>query len=554
MNAAIHFTADAFEPTSGALHGRRMAGVSFLEAFARHAKVDRMFCYAESEELFHAFERQVAGHGNDKPTAWIRKSNPPGLAEPGCLFVFDSAIHRFAWHRRHHDQRGYSLCGITHAMSYQTRMDDIGGLLLGPVQSWDALICTSRAVKAAVTRVIEGWREYLARRTGASTRLDVRLPVIPLGVDCRALGPGLDDEARAAIRRRLGIAEDDVVVLYVGRLDHHTKSNPIAMYTALERAAGRSGKRIHLVIAGWFPTQPTVSAFQEAATRLCPSVPVHHVDLREPDPRRLAWLTADIFTSLSDNIQESFGLTPVEAMAAGLPAVVSDWNGYRDTVRHGVDGFAIPTYMPGHGPGTALALGHSLGLESYEQYVGAASQCVAVDVEGAANAFVELARDADLRRRMGEAGRRRALERFDWSVIIPRYQDLWAELGERRAAEEESAPSSLAWPADPLRADPFWAFAGHATASIAADWHVAIDGAVDLARLRAVLDLEIVSPGQAHFATGAESERLFGHLAEQGRTSVGDLLALFPISRRNGIVRAIARLAKSGLVRLEPPR
>ena len=40
--------------------------------------------------------------------------------------------------------------------------------------------------------------------------------------------------------------------------------------------------------------------------------------------------------SLADNIQETFGLTPVEAMAAGLPCVMSDWDGYRDTVRDGV--------------------------------------------------------------------------------------------------------------------------------------------------------------------------------------------------------------------------
>ena len=38
----------------------------------------------------------------------------------------------------------------------------------------------------------------------------------------------------------------------------------------------------------------------------------------------------DIFVSLSDNIQETFGLTPLEGMASGLPVVATDWNGYRD--------------------------------------------------------------------------------------------------------------------------------------------------------------------------------------------------------------------------------
>ncbi len=38
-----------------------------------------------------------------------------------------------------------------------------------------------------------------------------------------------------------------------------------------------------------------------------------------------------IFTSPIDNIQETFGLTPVEAMACGVPRLSSDWDGYRDT-------------------------------------------------------------------------------------------------------------------------------------------------------------------------------------------------------------------------------
>ena len=45
------------------------------------------------------------------------------------------------------------------------------------------------------------------------------------------------------------------------------------------------------------------------------------------------WAAADVFLSLVDNIQETFGITPLEAMAAGLPVVASDWDGYRYTMR-----------------------------------------------------------------------------------------------------------------------------------------------------------------------------------------------------------------------------
>jgi glycosyltransferase involved in cell wall biosynthesis len=45
-----------------------------------------------------------------------------------------------------------------------------------------------------------------------------------------------------------------------------------------------------------------------------------------------------------ETLQESFGITPLEAMASGLPAVVSDWSGYRDTVAHRKTGFHVKTY------------------------------------------------------------------------------------------------------------------------------------------------------------------------------------------------------------------
>ena len=63
---------------------------------------------------------------------------------------------------------------------------------------------------------------------------------------------------------------------------------------------------------------------------------------------RCCWAAADLFLSLVDNPQETFGLAPVEAMAAGVPVVVSDWDGYRYTVSDGVEGFRVPTLAPAY--------------------------------------------------------------------------------------------------------------------------------------------------------------------------------------------------------------
>ncbi|NDD14455.1 MAG: glycosyl transferase, partial [Betaproteobacteria bacterium] len=47
----------------------------------------------------------------------------------------------------------WSLCGITHTTSSAGAMDAIADVLVAPVQPWDALICTSSAVKDNVTRL-----------------------------------------------------------------------------------------------------------------------------------------------------------------------------------------------------------------------------------------------------------------------------------------------------------------------------------------------------------------------------------------------------------------
>ena len=135
-------------------------------------------------------------------------------------------------------------------------------------------------------------------------------------------------------------------------------------------------------------------------------------------------------------------------MAAGLPVVVSDWDGYRYTVSDGVEGFRVPTLAPAHAEqGEDLALQHDHGLLSYQDYVGAVAQHVAVDTEAAAAAIARLAEDPDLRQRMGEAGRQTVQQRFDWPVVARLHRQLYAELAERRLAGQEvrlggSAPAA----------------------------------------------------------------------------------------------------------------
>ena len=95
----------------------------------------------------------------------------------------------------------------------------------------------------------------------------------------------------------------------------------------------------------------------------------------------LALAAADLFCSPADNLQETFGLSVLEAMASSLPVVASDWNGYRDLVLHGSTGWLVPCrdlLQEQHQP-DALDRRFSLGLQDYDSTVGLRSLGVVLD-------------------------------------------------------------------------------------------------------------------------------------------------------------------------------
>src|SRR5690349_8737294 len=458
-NAAIHYVPAGYETKGPKLMGRMAAGEGFLDAYLRHAGVDRFYCYALERKDAEHFAALAQGIGST-PVDWIPWGNPAGLAKPGALYIPDPSLHDHAWRRRGRDQRAYSLTGVTHTTASSGAMDMIAEFATAPVQDWDAVICTAKTVRTMVEALMDEQAAYLKDRLGAQRIPRPQLPVIPLGVDCARFLP--DAAARATQRAVLGIAEDDIAFLFVGRLSFHAKAHPYPMYLALERAARQAGRRVHLIQAGWFANDFIAKAFRDGARDFCPGVTAHFLDARKPEVRFAVWQAADIFTSLSDNIQETFGLTPIEAMAAGLPSVVTDWDGYRDTVQHGDHGFRIATLAPPRGQGADLADAHAIGIDSYDRYCGYASQFIAVDINATAEAYAALIANPDLRARQGAAARNAAQATFDWRHIIARYQELWADLAARRASAVESAPPAgpVHWPA---RADPFTLFADYPT-------------------------------------------------------------------------------------------
>jgi hypothetical protein len=248
--------------------------------------------------------------------------------------------------------------------------------------------------------------------------------------------------------------------LCVGRLSHHAKAHPYPVFHAAAEAARRTGRKVFLVFAGWAVNKAVDAAYREGAKRFAAPARVGFVDGLDPAIRAGVWRAADVFVSLPDSIQETFGLVVTEAMASGLPVVGSDWDGYRDLVADGETGFLVPTRMVrGATAGATARL--LFGVVNYDHFLAECGQAVAVDPAAAAAALTRLVADPGLRERFGRAGRARALAHFTWERVVRLHEGLWADQERGVRAWQPAAarvPGPACFPA------PEHTFAGYPTA------------------------------------------------------------------------------------------
>ena len=185
----------------------------------------------------------------------------------------------------------------------------------------------------------------------------------PRGIDTERFAP---DKRNAAWRARHGIGADELVVLHVSRLVREKRLD------TLTGALNGIAVPHRIVIVGDGPDRDFAEHELPQAI---------FTGFLEGDELATAYASCDIFVFPSDS--ESFGNVTLEAMASGLPCVCADATGSRSLVVAGETGFLAP----------------------------------ADDAQAFAGHITALARDADLRRRMGEAARARALG-FSWEETL----------------------------------------------------------------------------------------------------------------------------------------
>ena len=201
-----------------------------------------------------------------------------------------------------------------------------------------------------------------------------------VGVDLARFRGPVD---RAAVRAGLGIGPEEAVLITVG--EHSERKNH---ETVIAAAAPIEGA--HVVFCGVGDRQP---ALEKQARALGMEGRVHFLGFRKDIPALLA--AADVFVFPS--LQEGLPVAQMEAMAAGLPCVVSDVRGNNDLIAPGEGGFLRPPR----------------------------------DARGFTQDIARLLADPALRERMGERNRRE-MRRYSLEAVLAQMTALYRGLLDAR--------------------------------------------------------------------------------------------------------------------------
>ena len=552
MTVCIQYTRPASGQNEGNIFGIDVAVNAFLSAWFRYGAAEKFICRPTDMPSFEHFKALAAAAGidTDKRCIGLHPLTPQHNMESiGCLFRPDPSIGNPLWQRAQVPGPGYAACGLIHTMSGERVARVVGELILAPAAAGDALICPSEAIRDAVRRLWDIYAEYLNYKSGGSFACPIETPVIPLGVDAASFAARATQEKRATQRQALGAAADEIVILFVGRLSFATKAHPLALWQAAERAAEKTGRRLRTVMYGYFMPPNMEKHFRALAAATGKVSKIEFVtndDTRFPDGM---WAAADIFASPSDNVQESFGLTPIEAMAAGLPVIASNWDGYRASIRDGRDGFLISTFAPPPEAGLAIAERY-FNDENYGVALTGAAQSTAVDIGRCAEAIAVLATDENRRRAMGASGRAHAESTFDWKHVIRAYETLWEELAQKRRAAALRPPTPPGWPAaHPAFPNPFAVFRGFPSAVLASPDHIRI--VMDRAAMEALLAHEMNFFLPELLAPKEALLELAEIVRRAGAPSCGDILAAFPAAEHARLWRCLGWMLKFGIAARE---
>ena len=343
-------------------------------------------------------------------------------------------------------QKAIPVVGMLHSVHTASAVTDaVFQLTCGPSQPFDVIISPSRCGAEAYQGLLDHASEWLGKISPAPPRYAGSVEVIPYGIDTSHY----DGLHKPACRLALDLPQEALILLSFGRFSRQEKADLVPLLLAFQKVHAMRPEAL-LVVAGGARSDGYVNNLRGIVGKLGLGGAVHFCEDVDGSDKVLYYGAADIFVAASDNIQETYGLTLLEAMAAGLPTIAPAWDGYREIIREGKTGMLIPTYR------SPMPTTSEHVLRIAESIVGYGHrdlhESVVVDPEAWVAAMATLMRNPGLRAAMGEAGRATCRSDYEQATQSRRIGDLLLDRVTMAAKSPWPVTSPLAPYHDPVGA------------------------------------------------------------------------------------------------------
>jgi glycosyltransferase involved in cell wall biosynthesis len=268
--------------------------------------------------------------------------------------------------------------------------------------------------------VTSKWVKKIYMRDGLSGK---NIEVLPVGCDTDSFILRYKDDPKiAAVRETLGVAPDQIMILTVGGDAASKGAQEVMQALAINDTKAPDWKYVCKVWPQPRTEQQNLADLQ-LATHLGIDKNVVYTTSRVSRnfmPYLLA--ACDIYAAPSR--LEGFGMIQVEANACGKPVVGIKAMGMLDTLVHGKTAFLASVAQEIRL--REAVVGDESGYEAGHKVVFKRPRIVdyRASIHDIANYLMDLMQNPDLRQKMGEEGRKRAVDNYDYRVIAKKFVEI----------------------------------------------------------------------------------------------------------------------------------
>jgi glycosyltransferase involved in cell wall biosynthesis len=246
------------------------------------------------------------------------------------------------------------------------------------------------------------------------------IEVLPVGCDTDSFVPGAGADLKVrSIREALGVSDDQIMILTVGG-DAASKGAQEVMHALALIDAEAPGWRY--VCKVW-PQPRTVRQnlidIQLAADLGIGKKVIYSTNVVSHNFMPFLLAACDIYAAPSR--LEGFGMIQVEANACAKPVIAIDAMAFLDTMVHGETAFLAKVAEERKITEAVFGEGHGIDASHRIVFPSPRTAEFRASAPDVAKYLLLLMRDRDLRQRMGEAGRKRVVELFDYRQVARRF-------------------------------------------------------------------------------------------------------------------------------------